>query len=199
MRCVIVEDEVMFAQMLAAMLQSVRGLEVAALTHTAAEGVAACREFEPELLILDLGLPDGNGMQVAREAIKARSESRIIVLSSQAATFVAPAALNRSIHAVIDKTRAYEELQREVLSLWRDQAPGSAPSQPEDVLTSRELEVFRLLGKGLMSKEMASELGISPATVALHRKRIASKLRVRGSELLNFAALHRSSNHAREA
>lgn len=191
MKCVLVEDEVMFAQMLAAMLQSVRGLEIVASVHTVEAGMAACQEHQPDVLILDLGLPDGEGLQVASEAAHVRPDTRIIILSSQAASFVAPAALNHCVHAVVDKAHAYAVLQRELLALMRDGF--SSPAQPEEVLTAREQEVFHLMGRGLMSKEIASELGIATETVSLHRKKIAAKLRVHGAELVRFAALHQSA------
>lgn len=190
MKCVIVEDEVMFSEMLGAMLRSVRGLEVVATAHSVEAGSAACREHRPDTVILDLALPDGEGLAVAEEAVRARGDVRIVILSSQAATFVAPAGINKNVQAVVDKARAYSVLQRELLALMRENPPGTVVPQPDEVLTPREQEVFRLLGRGLMSKEIASELGISTDTVSLHRKKIASKLRVHGSELLRLAALH---------
>lgn len=196
MKCLIVEDELMFGEMLGAMLQSVRGLKVMASVRTVEAGKAACREHRPELLILDLGLPDGDGLQVAREAIKSRGDVRILILSSQAANFVAPAALDGNIHAVVDKARAYAVLKREVLALWREQPEENVPAQPEEVLTPRELEVFHLLGSGLMSKEIAAKLGIATETVSLHRKNIATKLHIHGSGLLRLAALHQVTPRA---
>lgn len=191
MKCVLVEDEVMFAQMLAAMLQSVRGLEIVASVHTVEAGMAACQEHRPDVLILDLGLPDGEGLQVASKAAHVRPDTRIIVLSSQAASFVAPAALNHCVHAVVDKARTYAVLQRELVALMREGPTGAA--QPEEVLSPRELEVFHLLGRGLMSKEIGAELGIATETVSLHRKKIASKLHIHGSELMRFATLHQAA------
>lgn len=191
-RCVIVEDEVMFAEMLRGMLQSVRGLRVVSTAHSEADGIDAIQTHQPEVLILDLGLPGGNGMNVAEAFSRCNPDGRIIILSAQASTFVASARLGAQIHAVIDKTRTYAVLQREIQSLLRNFAPEAAPADPCEVLSRRELEVFRWLGKGLMTKEIAAKLGIASATVSLHRKRIAAKLNCRGSELTRFAALHTS-------
>lgn len=192
-QCVIVEDEVMFAEMLRSMLHSVRGLEVAATVHSVKEGLNACLAHRPSLLILDLDLPDGDGLMVAKFLARCAPEGRVIILSASAATFVAPAELSPRIHAVIDKTRTYASLQREVLALLQNHlAPGTTPRDPKDTLSPREWQVFRLLGRGLMSKEIAAELEIAVTTVSLHRKRIASKLKCYGSELMRFAALHAS-------
>lgn len=196
LRCIIVEDEVMFAEMLRGMLQSVRGMTVVSTVHSEQDGIDACMTYQPELLILDLGLPGGNGLQVAEGLVKCCPDSRIIILSAQAATFVAPAHLNSNIQAVIDKTRTYAVLQRELQALMKNMAPETTPADPLDVLSPREREVFRFLGRGLMTKEIAAELGIASGTVSLHRKRIAAKLNCRGSELLRFAALHASAHPA---
>lgn len=189
-RCLIVEDEVMFAQMLAGMLRGIPGLTVSGIAHTREEGIRAGAEFNPDLLVLDLALPDGNGVEVAREAARRNPKSRSIILSGQASTFVLPAGLRNHIHAVVEKTKAYAVLQREVMQFLAARSGASASGDPEASLSPREREVFRELGHGLMNKQIAARLGISVATVGIHRKRIAAKLKARGSELVRLASLH---------
>jgi DNA-binding NarL/FixJ family response regulator len=189
-RCLIVEDEIMFAQMLAGMLRGISGLEVAGIAHSRQDALLACRELNPDLLVLDLALPDGDGIDVARALARKNPRSQTIILSGQAATFVLPAGLRTHIHAVVDKTKAYSVLQREVLQLLAASSEAPAQADPEAVLSSRELEVFRELGRGLMNKQIADRLGISTGTVAIHRKRIAAKLDKRGAELVRLATLH---------
>ena len=189
-RCLIVEDEIMFSQMLAGMLRGIPGLEVAGIAHSREDALRACRELKPDLLVLDLALPDGEGIDVARALARTNPRSHTIILSGQAATFVLPAGLRTHIHAVVDKTKAYSVLQREVLQLLAASSEAPAQADPEAVLSSRELQVFRELGLGLMNKQIAARLGISTATVAIHRKRIANKLGTRGLELVRLATLH---------
>jgi DNA-binding NarL/FixJ family response regulator len=189
-RCLIIEDEVMFAHMLAGMLRGIGGLEVVGLAHSRADGLRACEEHEPDLLVLDLALPDGNGVDVARHLARQKPDSRSIILSGQAATFVHPRGLQRHIHAVIDKTKAYSVLQREVLQLLAASSGADATTDPAAALSARESEVFRELGRGQTNKEIAQRLGIATATVALHRKRIAAKLKTRGPDLVRLASLH---------
>jgi DNA-binding NarL/FixJ family response regulator len=190
-RCLIVEDEVMFSQMLAGMLRGMAGLEVIGIARTCADAIHACDEFQPDLLILDLTLPDGHGVDVARHLAAGNSAARSIVLSGQASTFVVPADLGTGhIHGVVDKTKAYSVLQREVLQLLAAKSGGDSPTDPQAALSARERDVFRELGQGQTNKEIAERLGISPATVALHRKRVAAKLNARGAELVRLAALH---------
>ena len=191
LRCLIVEDEVMFSQMLAGMLRGIAGLEVLGIARSRADAVSACDQFKPDLLILDLALPDGSGMDVARHLAASNSAARSIVLSGQASTFVVPADLHAEhIHSVVDKTKAYSVLQREILQLVAAEPGAGSSAHPSDALSPRESEVFREIGRGQTNKQIAGRLGISPATVALHRKRVAAKLGARGAELVRLATLH---------
>jgi DNA-binding NarL/FixJ family response regulator len=141
-------------------------------------------------LVLDLALPDGDGTEVARQLAKRNPQARTIILSGQAATFVVPRVLRSHVQAVVEKTKAYSVLQREVLQILSANSAASATPDPDAALSKREREVFRELGRGQTNKEIAGRLGISPATVALHRKRVAAKLNARGSELVRLATLH---------
>ena len=195
-RCLIVEDEMMFAHMLAGMLRGIPGLVVEDIAHTSEDALRIDAESEPELLVLDLALPDGHGLDVARQAARRNPDSRSIILSSQASTFVVPRGLQDHIYAVVDKTKAYSVLQREVLQFLSARADRTGRPDPTAALSPRELEVFRELGHGLINKEIAARLGISTGTVGLHRKRIAAKLKVRGSALVRLASLHHRADAA---
>lgn len=188
-RCLIVEDEIMFAHMLAGMLRGIPGLSIEGMAHTRRDAIAACGKIKPDLLVLDLALPDGEGIGVARTLVRQKPEARVIILSAQASTFVVPPGLHAHVHALVEKTKAYEVLQREVLQLLAADK-GSDSADPETELTPREREVFRQLGRGLMNKQIAAALGISGATVGIHRKRIAAKLNARGAELVRLASLY---------
>ena len=180
----------MFAHLLAGMLRGIPGLIVAGMTHTRADGLLADEELQPDLLLVDLALPDGSGLDVARQAARRDKDSRTIVLSGQASTFVVPAILQNHIHAVVEKTKAYSVLQRQVVELLATDSTDLEQADPEALLSPRERDVFRQLGLGLLNKQIADRLGIATATVALHRKRIAGKLNARGSKLVRLAVLH---------
>lgn len=195
-RCLIVEDEIMFAHMLGGMLRGILGLTSVVIAHNREEGVRLVEDSGPDLLVLDLALPDGSGLDVARRAARLNPASRSIILSAEAATFIVPHGMRRHICGIVDKTKAYSALQREVLQFLAARSGDSGQTDPATLLSAREREVFRELGHGLINKEIASRLGISPATVGLHRKRIAAKLNVRGAALVRLAALHHRSDAA---
>jgi DNA-binding NarL/FixJ family response regulator len=180
LRCVLVEDQVMFEQMLAMMLEARGVFEVAGSAHTVDQGIKICEATRPDLLILDLALPDGNGLEVARSLLKACPDSRIIVVSANAATFQCPPDLRQAIYSVLDKTTGVDLLLAEIMKFHqhaRSQDPTiQAALDPVTLLSERELEVFRLIGEGLGTKEIAERLGRAFLTVETHRRNLSAKL-----------------------
>ncbi len=172
----------MFLQLLVGMLRTQPGLEVVATAATAAEGIAACLSHRPDLLILDLALPDGSGAVVAEALAAVKPQARLIVLSAQASSFFCPPGLESMLHAVVDKIEAYDVLGEEIAELV-------GPHPPAAVLTAREAEVLRLLGQGLSNQQIADQLDLSPLTVQTHRRNLSAKLGMKGAELVRFAAL----------
>ncbi|MEY3463572.1 MAG: hypothetical protein RLZZ468_1350, partial [Cyanobacteriota bacterium] len=177
LRCVVVEDQVMFLQLLVAMLRTQPNLEVVATAQGVEQAIALCASQSPDLLILDLALPDGDGIAVMEALIEQPDPPSVIVLSGQASSFVCPRQLTPLLHAVVDKTRAYSDLTTEIQRLLHP--PVEAPEQADAAtptgrrpLTVREQEVFNLIGQGLTNRTIASMLGLSLRTVETHRKNI---------------------------
>lgn len=188
--CVIVEDHVMIEQLMRGMLDAHGMVEVLAVAHNVKQALAACRANRPDLLLLDLALPDGDGLRVARELAALKPGARAIVVTGQAETFICPADMRKFIYSVIDKTSAFSMLQHEVARLRSEMIPAEASIVPEDVLSKREMEVFRLIGEGLMSKEIAARLALAKTTIDTYRKNMAAKLGTSGPELARRAWLH---------
>ena len=191
--CVIVEDQTMFLQMLHNMLQATPQLKVAATARSKAEGIAACEEHKPDLLVLDLALPDGDGISVARRLAKLKPSSKTVILSGEANTFICPADLQSHVHAVLDKMQAFDSLAEEIKSLLPGTRPNAGTARRGEIremLTPREYEVFRLIGRGMLSKEIGDAIGITPLTVQSHRKNIAQKLGTTGNGLTQEALRH---------
>lgn len=191
LRCVIVEDHLMFRELLGALIEAEDLLEVAAVANSASEGIAACERDRPDILLLDLALPDGNGLAVARALAKCHPAARTIIVSGEADTFQCPPDLKSHIYSIVDKTRAFSVLRTEITNLVR-QLAGERASTPEPtrVLSPRELEIYRLIGLGLTSKEIAARLFLSAKTVETHRRKIAAKLGMSASSIVQRAALH---------
>lgn len=181
--CVVVEDQRMFSQLLVGMLRTQPGLAVVATAATAAEGIQACLRHRPDLLILDLALPDQSGVVVADALAGVNPQARVIVLSAQANSFVCPAGLQPYLHAVVDKIEAYDSLSAEIAELL---APRSGVRLR---LTSREKEVLQLLGQGLSNTQISEVMQLSVHTVETHRRNLSGKLGLKGAELIRYATL----------
>jgi DNA-binding NarL/FixJ family response regulator len=196
-RCVIVKDHVMFVDLLSSMLCLVPGLELVGKAMNAKAGIEVCQKHKPDLLILDLALPDKRGTSVARELLKINPAADILILSGEAGAFVCPPALRKNIKGVVDKTQTFDALRQSLIKLL-----GTKPIQPKNsrriaadvnpntILSPREREVFILMGSGMLSKEIADQLGISINTVGVHRRTIAARLGTIGSALTHTALRH---------
>jgi DNA-binding NarL/FixJ family response regulator len=196
----LVEDQVLFAQMLGFLLAAGRMVDVVASAHTVQEGIEACRQHRPDILLLDLALPDGDGLAVARALVQCSPHARIIIISGEADTFRCPAGLRQQVYSVIDKTRTFAVVCQELAGCLGQMFPDAPVTKKGDasLLSPREAEVFRLLGLGLSTKEIAAAAFISPQTVATHRKRIAAKLGLSSSALIRRAALHELASTAKK-
>jgi DNA-binding NarL/FixJ family response regulator len=180
-RCLIVEDQLMFSQLLCSLLEATPGLLVCGIATSQAQALEQCNgPNPPDLLILDLALPDGDGLVVA-EALAARHHAaRVVVLSGQAASFICPTPLRSVICGVVDKTAAFSQLQTAVQAYLGQTLP---------TLTNRQQQIYALIGQGLSNKQIAKAADLSVATVETHRKQIAQKLGVSGAELVRQASL----------
>lgn len=184
LRCLIVEDQLMVLQLLRSMLQAMPGLEISAVASNRAEALAVCDADPPDLLILDLSLPDGDGLTVAEALADRNPEAQMVVLSGQASSFVCPSHLQSRMRGVVDKTAAFSSLQAVLEGCL--QASSTTPTEP---LTPRQRQIYGLIGQGLSNKEIAKATDLSLATVETHRKAIAQKLGISGAELIRQAAL----------
>jgi DNA-binding NarL/FixJ family response regulator len=181
--CVVVEDQRMFLQLLVGMLHTQPGLAVVSTAETAAAGIEACLQHRPDLLILDLSLPDQPGHTVAEGLHRVNPDARLIVLSAQANSFVCTPSLQTMLHAVVDKIEAYDTLGAELNELIDPQV------EPRQRLTFREGEVLRLIGQGLSNNQIAEVLQLSVHTVETHRRNLSGKLGFKGAELVRYATL----------
>ena len=189
----------MFADLAAGMLEARDLIEVEARAKTVKEGVLACRKHRPDLLLLDLALPDGDGFSVARTLAKIRPEARTIIVSGEASTFRCPPAMRPFVFSVIHKSQAFDALRGVIENLHgiffhSEKAPSTGMSS----LSPREREVVAWLGRGASTKEIAAELGISTQTAESHRKRISAKIGMSASRLVSWATVQNMASKISE-
>ena len=188
----LVEDQSMFLELLLPVLGGIRGLEMVGTAATAGEAITAVQQLLPNLLILDLCLPDRPGIEVANALQQLQPQSHLIVLSGQASSFLCPPELQPMLRAVVDKTSAFRELRQEINRLlWRlPQAPSPERNAVAQDETAAETDpVLALIAEGCSSRAIAETLGIAETTVQTHRRALRTKLGVSGSELVRLAVL----------
>jgi DNA-binding NarL/FixJ family response regulator len=190
MDCLILEDQVLLADLLARDVASLPGVRVSGVAHSVEEGRRLCRRQPPDLLVVDLLLPDGDGLQVAETLLQLKPEARVLVLSAQCERLVCSRHLHDAIVAVVDKAQAIDTLHDLILSLVRSDAADVDSADPLSCLSARERAVLCLIGRGCPSEEIARRLGISLHTARTHRRNITAKLGIKGAELVLFASGH---------
>ncbi|WP_438482998.1 LuxR C-terminal-related transcriptional regulator [Oleiharenicola lentus] len=186
----VVEDHVVIRELLISQLDSMPGYHVVGYS---ADGATACREvpqLNPNLLLLDLELPDITGIEVAYRVMETVPDTRILVFTGAAQPSLLQAAVAAKVHGIARKAAPlptlleaidavahgrtyYDELLVGEMRDWAAAAKGHASLHD---LTLREQEVFRLVANGRSNKEVANDLGISIKTAENHRKNLMQKL-----------------------
>ena len=204
-KVVLVDDHRMFRQALRVPLEAESDIEVIAEACTGAETYIVLDKALPDVLIIDIGLQDSNGIDVVRKVHKLYPSLHVVALSGHAERiyleqmlkagangYVVKSAgadeLIAAIRAVITgKSYLSPEMARLMVDRIRDRDVQAA-APPLSVLGKREKEVLTCLAKGKRSGEIASELGISPGTVDVHRRNIKQKLGLHTvAELTSYA------------
>jgi len=180
----------MLRELLRMVLDRERNVEIVAECSTGGEAIEACRKHGPGLLVLDLVLPDMPGLDVLRMVRAEISDCRALIVSGQATAELVADSIRMGAHGFVEKGASIEVLQtaiRTVLGGASFFSPAiqaiinrtaSAPPPSVANLTERELEVLRLVAKGLLNKEIADRLHVSIKTVDNHRTNLMRKLHV---------------------
>ena len=192
LRAVLIEDETMFRQLILLTLGKVKGLSVIGEFGLGKPGLQFCLKEKPDMLVVDLMLPDLNGLEIAREVRRLLPDTRILVITAHPSERLPAELMALGVNGYVDKTEPIEYVLSAVetvrgggmffASKIRAKGGGSmaALRKPIEVpLTERELEIARLVAAGRMSKEIAGQLNLSVRTVEKHRANIMEKIGVR--------------------
>lgn len=174
---------------LSQLLAGVADLDVVALAANGAEAVTLYAEHHPDVVLMDLVMPEVDGVEATRQILGASPEAHVVILTSFAEQERIFAALDAGAIGYLLKDAEPDELVRGV----RAAAAGEAPFSPRaaqalltrrrqqgslDNLTAREREVLALVGQGLTNKVIARRLGISEKTVKTHLTSVFANLGV---------------------
>ncbi len=204
----IADDHAIVRRGLRALVQSQPEWEVCAEASNGREAVAKAAEFKPNVAILDIGMPELNGLDATRQIVKASPQTEVLILSMHQSEEVVREVLNAGARGYVLKSDADENLVAAVEMLL-EHKPFLTSDVTDVVLlkylnnqttsegltlrvkpriTAREREIIQLLSEGKSNKEVAVVLDISTRTVETHRASIMHKLGLASSsELVRYA------------
>ncbi len=203
---ILAEDHVLMREGLKMLLSTQPGLEVVAETGDGRAVEALVRQFNPQLLLLDLGLPGLHGVDIAA-ALKAEfAESiKVLVLTGDLQPNSVRQALAAGADGYVHKSEDSTELlqavhavlagrqyvSRNIAAVFRPRSPRPDAASGDPLATPREREIMSLVARGLSNREIAEMLFISVLTVRTHRKNLMEKFSLRNAAEITAYAVQR--------
>ncbi len=207
LRILIADDHDLMRRGIKEMLQSHAGWEICGEARNGRAAVAAAGKLKPDIAILDISMPDLNGLEAARRIRKESPNTEILILSLHSSDQLIREIIEAGVKGYILKTDSDRDLIAAVETLanhkpfltscaselmltnFTNGGARTKPDQPlRDRLSSREREVVQLLAEGKSSKEVASALFISTKIAETHRANIMRKLQTHTvSQLVRYA------------
>jgi DNA-binding NarL/FixJ family response regulator len=196
LRILISDDHEVARRGIRALLESHAGWEVCGEAKDGRESVALAAQLKPDVILLDIGMPNLNGLEAARQILAVTPDAAILILTMHDTDHMVREVLRAGARGFLlksdagrDLVEAVEALQQNrtffttrvsqmVLDgfLGRENPEGGMENDSENVLTTREREVIQLLAEGKTSKEVAVALSLSVKTAETHRTNLMRKL-----------------------
>jgi DNA-binding NarL/FixJ family response regulator len=205
-RILIADDHELIRKGLAATLNEVVGWSVVGEAENGRRAVELAQSLEPDVVILDMTMPELNGLEATRQILAARAGARVLILTAHESEQLVREVLNAGAQGYVLKSDAGRALVSGVEALM-DGRPfftskvakivlegflrgqeGAAAADPAQGLSPREREIVQLLAEGKSNKEVARALGITVKTAETHRSNIMRKMQFGSlSELIRYA------------
>lgn len=201
-RILVVDDHPIVREGIARLVEREPDLEVCSQAETAKQALALAEECRPDLAIVDLALGEDDGLTLIRDLRKHHPDTRVLVLSIHSESFYVERALRAGAIGYVKK----QEAARNVIAAIRSVLAGGVYLSEVGTaklaqgiagegeagffakLTDRELQVLRLLGSGLSTRQIAERLDVSVKTIDSHRENLKRKLQLAsGSELVRYS------------
>jgi DNA-binding NarL/FixJ family response regulator len=205
LRILVVDDHAVVRRGVRSLLESHEGWEVCGEATTGRDAVEQSRRLRPDVVVMDLSLPELNGLDATRQILKESPETEVLVLTMHHSEELARDVLKAGARGYVLKSDADENLIAAVDSL-RQHKPfltstvtefvlddyvrrvGEVDDRPPIAVTARERQLIQLVAEGQSNKEAAATLGVTVKTIESHRANIMRKLRLRSvSDLVRYA------------
>lgn len=202
-RVLLADDHVVVREGLKVVLQQ-EGFEVVGEASDGRAAVKICEAQQPEVAILDVGMPLLNGIDAARDILRLCPNTKVLLLTMYNQECYVLAGLRAGVSGYVLKSGAASNLVQAIEAVFNGEvymSPGvsravvqaylSSAQAPPDPLSPREREVLQLIAEGMNMKEIGGLLGISERTAETHRARIMAKLNIRElAGLVRYAIAH---------
>lgn len=210
MKIVIADDHALFRDSLRSLLEA-HGLEVLGEAKNGREAVELARKLKPEVLLMDLSMPEMDGLAATKLISADQPEVKVVILTASDEDSKLFEAIKSGAQGYLLKNLESEDffsllegvkrgepaltpaLARKLLQEFARPAQAQAPPQDPDALTDREREVLELLVNGVTSnRKLAKQLGVSENTVKFHVRNILDKLHLHNrAQVVSYAIRHR--------
>lgn len=204
-KVLIADDHDLMRRGIKAIIETKKGWEVCGEVRTGAQAVAKAKELKPDIAILDITMPELNGLEAAKRIQKVSEKTEILMLSVHYSDQLIREVIDAGIRGYIVKSDSDRDLSialdnlanhkpffapRVTEVILNSSSGGTSPRTegPRSRVTSREREIIQLLSEGKSSKEVAVLLNISVKTAETHRANIMRKLQIHSvSDLVRYA------------
>ncbi|MBW1937378.1 MAG: response regulator transcription factor [Deltaproteobacteria bacterium] len=207
-KILIIDDHPLFREGLKSLIAHNPEFEVVGEAGNGRKGLRMAKELKPNLVLMDVSLPDKSGIDITRDIRSHLSETRVIIVSMHSKIDHITKAFQAGASGYVVKESAAESLMQGLETVTRGEyyldsslshkvvkrlagLPENEPKTTDsryEALTRREQQVMRLLAEGISTKEIAERLFISPKTVENHRTNIMNKLELHSTmELIRYA------------
>lgn len=199
-KVIVIEDQTIMRDLICQLVEGYTTMEVVASSGDGAEGYELCLEHRPDLVILDIMLPNLNGSEVLRRLKAKNPHINILIFSAASSNSMVNRLLKSGVTGYIEKDAGLEELEKainlvadgrsyfspRVVEAMRELMVSGGQEDSLESLTTREREIVQLIAESYSNKEIANKLGMSVRTADTHRTNIMKKL-----DLHDVAALTR--------
>ncbi|MBI3896667.1 MAG: response regulator transcription factor [Gammaproteobacteria bacterium] len=191
-RVLLADDHSLFRAGIQALLMQIDGVQVVGEADTGRKALEMARAHTPDVVLMDIAMPEMNGLDTAARLTKEFPGVRVIMLSMHAGEEYVMQALRAGASGYLLKDAATSELELAVRAVARGETyltptiskrviddylmRTTGTSNSTDQLTKRQREILQLIAKGYTSKEMAQMLNLSPKTIETHRTQLMKQL-----------------------
>lgn len=200
------DDHLVMRRGLRTLIEAMAGWSVCGEVETGREAVDAVPRLKPDIVVMDMTMPDLNGLEATRQIKKAWPQTEVMIFTgietedlvhqvfeAGARSYILKTAGKEQIEAALRALAAHKpyftsEVGEILFARFLQERKGASESPESGRLTDREREIVQLLGEGMSNKEVADKLGISVKTAETHRAAIMKKLKFESfSDLVRYA------------